>query len=318
MVDLCARRATARSTGTCSASAPAGNHEHQLAASTRGRRAGRTRRRAHDPAVDAHPAVVPLRLRPRRPARLARGHRHPGRRAPPAPRRPRGARPARRAGALGGGRRARQPRALGAASAIAETFTAETQRVRGPHGRRHRDGTAAWRRSTRCSTSSSPTACAPGCGPSSPAEDDATWQARADVWRDPRAVIGALRRRRAPRHVLHGAAYSTFLVGAAVRDLGLLGIEEAVRLLTDVPGAALRPRRTAAGSSRARTPTSCVRPAHRRPGRRAHPRRPPRRREPDRRRERRAWSTCSWTAPRSSPTATFTGATPGTVLRRRD
>src|SRR3954468_9574646 len=31
------------------------------------------------------------------------------------------------------------------------------------------------------------------------------------------------------------AGSSTFLVGPAVRDLGLLGIEEAVRLLTDVP-----------------------------------------------------------------------------------
>ena len=73
-----------------------------------------------------------------------------------------------------------------------------------------------------------------GLRPELPAEDDATWQARADVWRDPRAVVGASD---AGAHLdmFCMAGYSTFLVGPAVRDLGLLGIEEAVRLLTDVP-----------------------------------------------------------------------------------
>jgi N-acyl-D-aspartate/D-glutamate deacylase len=54
------------------------------------------------------------------------------------------------------------------------------------------------------------------------------------VWRDPRAVVGASD---AGAHLdmFCMAGYSTFLVGPAVRDLGLLGIEEAVRLLTDVP-----------------------------------------------------------------------------------
>ena len=73
-----------------------------------------------------------------------------------------------------------------------------------------------------------------GLRPELPAEDDATWQARAAVWRDPRAVVGASD---AGAHLdmFCMAGYSTFLVGPAVRDLGLLRIEEAVRLLTDVP-----------------------------------------------------------------------------------
>ncbi len=73
-----------------------------------------------------------------------------------------------------------------------------------------------------------------GLRPELPAEDDATWRARAAVWRDPRAVVGASD---AGAHLdmFCMAGYSTFLVGPAVRDLGLLGLEEAVRLLTDVP-----------------------------------------------------------------------------------
>ncbi len=73
-----------------------------------------------------------------------------------------------------------------------------------------------------------------GLRPELPAEDDATWAARAEVWRDPRAVVGASD---AGAHLdmFCMAGYSTFLVGPAVRELGLLGMEEAVRLLTDVP-----------------------------------------------------------------------------------
>ena len=73
-----------------------------------------------------------------------------------------------------------------------------------------------------------------GLRPELPAEDEATWQARAGVWRDPRAIVGASD---AGAHLdmFCMAGYSTFLVGPAVRDLGLLRLEEAVRLLTDVP-----------------------------------------------------------------------------------
>jgi N-acyl-D-aspartate/D-glutamate deacylase len=73
-----------------------------------------------------------------------------------------------------------------------------------------------------------------GLRPELPREDDATWQARAAVWQDPRAVVGASD---AGAHLdmFCMAGYSTFLVGPAVRDLGLLSLETAVQLLTDEP-----------------------------------------------------------------------------------
>jgi len=73
-----------------------------------------------------------------------------------------------------------------------------------------------------------------GLRPDMPPEDDATWQARARVWRDPNAVVGASD---AGAHLdmFCMAGYSTFMVGPAVRDHGLLSLEESVRLLTDVP-----------------------------------------------------------------------------------
>jgi N-acyl-D-aspartate/D-glutamate deacylase len=56
---------------------------------------------------------------------------------------------------------------------------------------------------------------------------------RVDVWRDPRAMIGGSD---AGAHLdmMSGAAYSTFVVGDAVRN-GYLPIEEAVRLISDKP-----------------------------------------------------------------------------------
>jgi N-acyl-D-aspartate/D-glutamate deacylase len=69
--------------------------------------------------------------------------------------------------------------------------------------------------------------------PSRPESDD-DWNARIEVWRDGRAVIGASD---AGAHLdfLATFNYSTALLGAAVRERGLLPIEEAVHLLTDVP-----------------------------------------------------------------------------------
>ena len=65
-------------------------------------------------------------------------------------------------------------------------------------------------------------------------ESDADWKARAEVWRDPRAVVGGSD---AGAHLdtMCGAVYSTSLLGDGVRKRQLLGVEEAVRLLTDVP-----------------------------------------------------------------------------------
>ncbi|MFM7224666.1 MAG: N-acyl-D-amino-acid deacylase family protein [Actinomycetota bacterium] len=70
----------------------------------------------------------------------------------------------------------------------------------------------------------------PDFGGPEPAE---VWAARTEVWRDPRAVIGGSD---AGAHLdmMSGASYSTFVVGDAVRA-GHVGLEEAVRLLTDVP-----------------------------------------------------------------------------------
>ena len=65
-------------------------------------------------------------------------------------------------------------------------------------------------------------------------ETDDDWEARVDVWRDARAVIGASD---AGAHLdlLASFNYTTMLLGEAVRRRGLLPLEEAVHLLTDVP-----------------------------------------------------------------------------------
>jgi N-acyl-D-aspartate/D-glutamate deacylase len=64
-------------------------------------------------------------------------------------------------------------------------------------------------------------------------DDDASWKLRAKVWRDPRAVVGASD---AGAHLdmIDTFAFSTVLLGNA-RQRELLPVEEAVRLLTDVP-----------------------------------------------------------------------------------
>ena len=74
-------------------------------------------------------------------------------------------------------------------------------------------------------------------------QDDATWERRVEVWRDPRAVVGAIRRRRTPRHdrqlqLQHHADRT------AVREPSLLPLEEAVHYLTGRPGRAVRTART--------------------------------------------------------------------------
>jgi N-acyl-D-aspartate/D-glutamate deacylase len=64
-------------------------------------------------------------------------------------------------------------------------------------------------------------------------EPDDVWKERSRVWRDPRTVVGGSD---AGAHLdmMCGASYSTFLVGDAVRR-GLLTLEEAVHELTEVP-----------------------------------------------------------------------------------
>lgn len=62
------------------------------------------------------------------------------------------------------------------------------------------------------------------------------WEARAKVWRDPRAVIGASD---AGAHLdmLEFFGYSTMLLEHGVREHGVIGLEEAVHLITEVPAA---------------------------------------------------------------------------------
>jgi N-acyl-D-aspartate/D-glutamate deacylase len=73
-----------------------------------------------------------------------------------------------------------------------------------------------------------------GLRPSGLRDSAEDWALRADVWRDPRAVVGGSD---AGAHLdmMCGAIYSTALLSHGVRDFGVLALEEAVRLLTDVP-----------------------------------------------------------------------------------
>jgi N-acyl-D-aspartate/D-glutamate deacylase len=65
-------------------------------------------------------------------------------------------------------------------------------------------------------------------------DDDASWQLRAEVWRDPRMLIGASD---AGAHLDNASSftYTTSLLGGAVRERQLLSLEEAVRQITDAP-----------------------------------------------------------------------------------
>lgn len=65
-------------------------------------------------------------------------------------------------------------------------------------------------------------------------DDPESWQRRVEVWRDPRALIGASD---AGAHLdlLATFTYSSSVLGPSVRDRKLLPLEEAVHYLTDAP-----------------------------------------------------------------------------------
>ena len=243
---------------------------------------GRARRRAHAAAGHPDPLVVPHRLRARRAARLARDDRAAGARAHPRAQRPRGARPARRAGALARSGRAREPRALGAARGDRDVHAARRSAFEGRHvgdiakeqGKAPFDALLDIVVADELRTGLRPNFGGP--------EPDETWKMRADVWRDPRAMIGGSD---AGAHLdmMSGASYSTFVVGDAVRN-GYLSLEEAVHLHHRQARAPLRRARPRPPRARACSPTSCASTrATVGPDRRAHARRPARRREPHRR-----------------------------------
>jgi N-acyl-D-aspartate/D-glutamate deacylase len=65
-------------------------------------------------------------------------------------------------------------------------------------------------------------------------DDDEAWRMRAEVWKDPRTVVGGSD---AGAHLdlICGGIYSTHLLGDGVRERQLLSVEEAVHQLADVP-----------------------------------------------------------------------------------
>jgi N-acyl-D-aspartate/D-glutamate deacylase len=73
-----------------------------------------------------------------------------------------------------------------------------------------------------------------GLSPPLAGDDPADWKIRAEVWRHPGAVIGGSD---AGAHLdmMCGAIYTTSLLGRGVREHQVVTLEEAVRLVTDVP-----------------------------------------------------------------------------------
>lgn len=67
-----------------------------------------------------------------------------------------------------------------------------------------------------------------------PGADDDTWRLRAEVWRDPRALIGASD---AGAHLdmIDTFALTTTFLGTGVRERGLLSLEDAIHQITDRP-----------------------------------------------------------------------------------
>ena len=67
-------------------------------------------------------------------------------------------------------------------------------------------------------------------------QDDATWKRRVEVWRDPRAIVGASD---AGAHLdmIDSFSFSTTLIAKAVREHELMPVEEAVYHLTARPAA---------------------------------------------------------------------------------
>jgi N-acyl-D-aspartate/D-glutamate deacylase len=65
-------------------------------------------------------------------------------------------------------------------------------------------------------------------------DDEASWKLRAQVWRDPRAMIGASDSG-AHLDMLDTFTLTTSLLGPAVRDRGLLEIEAAIHQISDRP-----------------------------------------------------------------------------------
>jgi N-acyl-D-aspartate/D-glutamate deacylase len=70
--------------------------------------------------------------------------------------------------------------------------------------------------------------------PQMPGDDADTWRLRAEVWKDPRTIIGASD---AGAHLdmIDTFSLSTALLGSGVRKHGILSFEEAIHHITEVP-----------------------------------------------------------------------------------
>jgi N-acyl-D-aspartate/D-glutamate deacylase len=67
-----------------------------------------------------------------------------------------------------------------------------------------------------------------------PGDDDESWKVRAEIWKDPRTIVGASD---AGAHLdmIDTFSLSTSLLGNGVRKRGLLSLEEAIHQITDLP-----------------------------------------------------------------------------------
>ena len=122
-----------------------------------------------------------------------------------------------------------------ASKIIAETFTPATKRF---EGRRVGDVAVEENKSPfdalldiSCADGLRTTFCREGQHPSS-----SDWEAKREIWRDPRTVIGASDAG-AHLNILGTFAYATYLLGTVVREQALLSLEEAIAMLTSEPAA---------------------------------------------------------------------------------
>ncbi len=105
-------------------------------------------------------------------------------------------------------------------------------------------------------------------------QDDATWKRRVEVWRDPRAVVGASD---AGAHLdmIDSFSFSTTLIAKAVREHALMPVEEAVHHLTGAARRVVRLARSWPSRRGARRRRRGVRSGDHRPGSGGDALRPP-------------------------------------------
>ena len=237
---------------------PGGMHEKQLDAGTRAAALGGAHRRAHAAARESGSGCRSSRASCSTVCRA--GARRSRCRSPSGSarcQRSRRARPARRAGALDGSGRAREPRALGTARGRSRVHAADASAFEGRHDRRHRRRSRARQPFDALLDIVVADELRTGLRPDfGGPEPDETWKMRADVWRDPRAMIGGS----------DAGAHLDMMSGASLLDVRRRR-RRAQRLPLTRRGRApahrqarapVRRRATGAASPRARSPTSCA------------------------------------------------------------